>query len=349
METQASPETSRSTTEDSGQELRSPLGFTGQTEVNPAWERVHKNSMEFLVRHNLIQSKEEFDFMNHEQVAWGIGTAYPYCNEETFQLITDWTNHNCLHDDAVEKIKDPQSVIALAHSCMLALAGEALPHNASMFARALAEWRQRAVHIGTPPWLEHFAQRCDAMSHSFVTERYLTNSNAKLPLNQYIVLRTDSSPLEAWFDFADLALGLMAANLPRHTQLLRHDAVEIALVGNEVRTSKREQSQGAPRLLRQSDAGTANLIRAYNAALDRFEQRAALLVGDSALYAHTLARALHALSCFERRANRGLAGPSEAQQAPAPSRTPWGQVRGAALRASNELFSRHSARCAFGA
>jgi hypothetical protein len=194
------------------QTLREPAATFG--EIHPAWELVHARTVEFFARHDLGHCKAERGIIEARHIARGAALAFPHVSTATLQVVVDWIAHNCLHDDAVERMSDVYGIAELGRWCRRALSGEVLPGGAPPLAQVLSSWRREAAQVAPASWLEQMALRSDAMSQAFVAERLLADAGPKLTMQQYVGWRAQAGPFDVWFSFVQLAVAPVRATVP---------------------------------------------------------------------------------------------------------------------------------------
>jgi hypothetical protein len=283
------------------QTLREPAATFG--EIHPAWELVHARSVKFFARHDLGHCKGERGIIEARHIARGAALAFPYVSTATLQVVVDWIAHNCLHDDAVERMSDIYEIADLGRWCRRALAGEVLPAEAPPLAQVLSSWRREAAQVAPASWLEQMALRSDAMSQSFVAERLLADTGPELTMPQYVDWRVQAGPFDVFFSFVQLAVVPVRATVPAQAVPLRRLAVKLAVLGNDLRSAPRERHEASLPLLRKGTDTASDseaLVQMYNEALEQFEDLAPTLSGDAALYAEALGRAVNANAHWER-------------------------------------------------
>lgn len=280
---------------------------------HPAGERLHARSVAFLAQQGLVPDARARRYLDRAAVVDGMVIALPDLDEALLQLAVDWTNHNCLHDDAVEDpAMHPSEVAAISRRYAAALRGEDAGDGAHPLARAMVAWHSRALALGVDPSsLERFAARAGAMASQFVLDRLMAEHEVRIDEAEYLRQRVQAGPFDAWFALIDALLGAEACDGPRCDEL-RVLAVQMNVYGNELRTLARELAQGCTHNLiaRAADpeAATLRLVALHNAAARRFRAIASYLGEDRHQeYALTLARAVWATHVYELRSIRGLA------------------------------------------
>lgn len=281
---------------------------------HPRWREIHGRSKAFLAESGLLVDERTLHYLDRACVAWGCALCFPRVSDEVLQLIVDWTNHNCLHDDHVEGLRDPYAIAELGQRYTAVLSGAPLVDGDPPLIRAIAAWGRRAAALTPAGWLRSFAARADRMCRSFVLERLLLEVPLPVRVREYASMRAAAGPFDAWFDFVLLALpaGAAPADLRAETSRLRDLAVHLAVLGNEIRTQAREAAQrSAFNLLDRTgaaeDEALGEVARIHEETCREFEARRGS-ARDPWLraYADTLALALLATDHYERESCRGL-------------------------------------------
>lgn len=292
--------------------LRTPHHDDGRR--HPLGAAAHARSAAFLESFGLVPDARTRRYLDRAAVAEGMSIALPGAPDATFQLAVDWTNHNCLHDDAAERREhDVYFVADLSRRYAEALLGATPPADAHPLVRAIAAWRRRAVDIGADPaLLLELARRAERMGSQFVLERLLARHGASLPEEEYLRQRVQDGPFDAWFALLDMAFGPARRPVSPAAERLQRLAVCMSVAGNELRTLGRELAQGSRSniVLQAADpvAAIGRVVAFHNDSSRRFTGEAARLPDEQHReYAAALARAVFAVHAYEMRSVRGRA------------------------------------------
>ena len=294
------------------------LPHTDDHRRHPAADRLHARSVAFLVAQGLAPDPATRRTLDRAAVVEGMVIALPDLAEPLLQLAVDWTNHNCLHDDAVEASDlggrmDSYAVAALSRRYTEALRGLDDGEGAHPLVRAMVSWRRRALALELDEaTLERFAARAGAMASQFALERLMADHGVRLDEQEYLRQRVSAGPFDAWFALILMVLGPERQLASVSAEALRRSAVEMTVCGNELRTCARELAQGIEvnLIARAADpeAAILRLLDRHNACARRFQAAVARLPDDPhRALAAALARAVYATHVYELRSIRGLA------------------------------------------
>lgn len=283
---------------------------------HPNVEEHHARSVAFLAEQGLVPDEGTRWYLDRARVAEGMAIALPDVAPPLFQLAVDWTNHNCLHDDAMESTEHGvELVAALSRRYAQALGGRIDGRGHHPLVAAMVAWRHRALALRVDAaLLERFVQRAERMAEQFVLER----QDPTLDEEEYLQWRVQAGPSDAWFGLIDLVLGPARRPDSMLATELQQLAIGMNVTGNELRTATREIDREIPTnaILRAEDpyAAIERMVRRHDDRARRFE-RLVRLATDSRHrdYARCLARAVHATHQYELRSVRGCAWPAPAE------------------------------------
>lgn len=286
----------------------------------PGLVDAHERSVAFLAEHGLVPDSRVRRYLDRAAVVEGLAIALPDLCPARFQLVLDWTHHNCLHDDAMERLGDLYTVAEVSRAYADALAGRPVARPAHPLVASMVAWRARAVEVGVASdLLAHFAERAARMATQFLLEHLHARHEIRLGEAEYLRQRVDSGPSDAWYALLDLVWGPEGRPTPENVATLRRLATAANVAGNELRTLGREldQGNGSNLLVQAPDPAAAveRLLEFHNQQTRALEVAAHAPDPATRAYARRLARAVYATHVYERSSHRGLAWTPTAQMA----------------------------------